>query len=166
MAASELDAVSSRKATDDTAVERVVTSVESALDRVVSFAVSEAAMSVKLDATDDTAVERVDISVESVFETEVNLRIPLVVNEMLELVWSSVTISPSVSSADGAVPIRVLIATLIALLRLPISVFSAFCREASTAASESAELVNRVATDVTVEPRAVISVESAFEIPT
>ena len=136
-------------ATDATVDTLSDTSVESAPEMAVSLVVSDAAMLVKLDATDDTAVERTVVSVASYVEMLFSLVTPLAVSEMLELVWSSVAISPSVSSADGAVPIRVLIAVLIALLRLPISAVSAFCREVSTTVNEFLAMVMLSATDAT-----------------
>lgn len=123
--ANELDAVANLAETDPTAELRADISVESEFEMAVSFAVSELVILVRLDAIDDTAEDRVEVSVESAFETEFNFITALVVNEILELVCSSVTISPSVSNADGALPIRVLIAALIAELRLPISALSA-----------------------------------------
>jgi len=116
-AASELEAAVRLDAAADTAVERAVISVESEFEMSVPIAVSEAAVLVRLDSTVDTAAERNVVSVASAVEIWFSLVTPLAVSEMLELVWSSVAISPSVSSADGAVPIRVLMAVLIALLR-------------------------------------------------
>ena len=109
----------------DTVLERVKTSLERAVEIELSTPANGTTVLDNLVTMDDTEVERVVLSVTIAVDCELNVVSTLPVTMMLLLLVRVDAISPRVSSADGALLIKLLIAVLIAMLLLLISEFRA-----------------------------------------